>query len=420
MTARGLALDDGLAILDALTEEIWWRGRSKLLCHACDGLLPGMRFSATDEPKPVNPSNRRRVALSLTPDRDTMAWASAKGLELMLPAADVVRRAGDKIELCELASAAGVQTPVSVVIHGLDEATAARAWNGVRLVVQRPENDLTGSGTRFVDTPAALAALAGEWRGIDVKVSEHCAGLPLTVSGCVMPRTTLVSGISHQLVGFGRVTPLAAAHCGNQLLDDDELPAAVIAGSRTACARLGDELRAMGFLGMFGLDVLAEESTVRVIEINPRIQGVSSLLNAAERTVGLLPLPGAHVLAFLGFDGGHLRTTTLHAHGLSQVFMYARQHGSIGTTLPSGLFELVDGELRHLDATPRLDDVAGRQDAVLAWPFVERDDAVRPGTRMIVLQFGERVAPIDERREFLEWVEPWVSAFEERLGVGAG
>jgi hypothetical protein len=420
MAACGVELDSGLAMLEELTEEIWWRGRSKLLCHACDGLLPGMRFSAANEPTPARRGSRRRVALSLVPDRETAAWASAYGLDLMLPPAHLVQKAGDKIRLRELATAAGVRIPASTVIRGLDEAVAARLWKGARLVVQRPENDLTGGGTRFVETPAALAALGVEWRGADVKVTEHCEGLPLTVSGCVLPGSTLVSEISHQLVGFERVTALPAAHCGNQLLDDNELPSAVVSECRTACARLGDELRNIGFLGMFGLDVLAEGSAVQVIEVNPRIQGVSSLVNAAEQAAGLLPLPGAHVLAFLGADAGGPRTMTLRARRLSQVFVYARHQGTISTTLPSGIFELVGGELRHVDAAPRLDDVAGRYDAALAWPFVEAGDAVRPGARVIVLQFGERVAPVDDRRELLDWVEPWVTAFEDNLGLSAG
>jgi hypothetical protein len=420
MVACGVNLDSGLAELEALTEEIWWRGRSKLLCHACEGVLPGMRFSTAGEPAPARPTSRRRVGLAITPDRETAAWASAHGLDLVLPPAAVVQGAGDKTQLGELAAAADVRVPASIVIRGLDKAAAARSWKGTRLVVQRPENDLTGGGTRFAATPAALAALATEWRGLDVKISEHCEGLPLTVSGCVMPESTLVSGISHQLVGFERVTPLPAAHCGNQLLDDEDLPAAVVSECRRACGRLGDELRRREFLGMFGIDVLAEGPVVRVIEVNPRIQGVSSLVNAAEQAAGLLPSPGAHVLAFLGGNAGEPRTATLRSRGLSQVFVYARHRGTISATLPSGTFELAGGELRHVDAAPRLDDVAGLDDAVLAWPFVEAGDAVRPGARVIVLQFGRRVASVGERREFLDWVEPWIIAFEARLGLVAG
>lgn len=419
MAACGIDLDSGLATLEALTEEIWWRGRSKLLCHACEGVLPGMRFSATDEPAPARPGSRRRVALSIAPDGETAAWAAAHGLELVLPPAEVVRNASDKIGLRQLARAARVRVPASIVIRGLDEAAAARAWGGVRLVVQRPENDLTGGGTRFVDSIAALAALGAEWSGADVKVTARCEGLPLTVSGCVMPRGTLVSGISHQLVGFVRVTPQPAAHCGNQLLDDEELPAAVVSECRAACARMGDELREAGFLGMFGLDVLAEGSTVRVIEVNPRIQGVSSLINAAERAAGLLPSPGAHVLAFLGADAGDPRPAILPARGLSQVFVYARHRRTIGRTLPSGIYELVGGELRHIDAEPCLDDVAGRDDIALAWPFVEAGEVVGPEARAIVLQFGRRVAPVGNRRKFLDWVEPWIAVFEDKLGLSA-
>ena len=241
----------------------------------------------------------------------------------MLSPSEIVRSAGDKIRLLAFATAAGVPTAAATVIHALDEATAARAWRGMPVVVQRPENDLTGDGTRLIENRTQLAALGIEWQGFDVKISEYRHGLPLTVSGCVMPGETLVSGISHQLVGIRRVTKVWGADCGNQLLDDDELPAAVVSACRTACARLGDELRNIGFLGMFGLDVLADGSAVRVIEVNPRIQGVSSLINSAERDAGLLPLPGAHVLGFLGVDTLNLRTTKLRARGLSQLFIYA-------------------------------------------------------------------------------------------------
>jgi predicted ATP-grasp superfamily ATP-dependent carboligase len=417
--ACGVRLDSGLAMLEAATEEIWWRGRSRLLLHACVGVLPGMRFSSCDEPSSPGSSRRRRVALAIAPDLETTGWASKYGIELVLPSSEVMQNAGDKIVLGNLALAAGVGIPDFTVIRGLDGTAVDRLWEGVPLVVQRPENDLTGSGTRFVEDRATFTALCAEWNGVDVKVAEHCEGLPLTVSGCVMPNRTFVTGISHQLVGFNRLTPVSAAHCGNQLLADDELPEPVVSECRSVGARLGDELRNIGFLGMFGLDLLASASGVRVVEINPRIQGVSSLLHAAERAAGLLPTPGAHILGFLGVDANDTVTATLPPLSVSQIFVYARQVGKVGMTLPSGVFELVDGELCHVDVAPRFEDIVGRDDIALAWPFVQAGETVSPATRIIVLQFGRRVSSIDGSSELYDWVEPWIAAFENKLGLGA-
>jgi ATP-grasp domain len=416
--ARGMALLDGLEHLSKTVSEIWWTGHSQLLTAACHSTFEIFHHRPPPlSTPPVAHAGRQRVLLAFQPSEELERWAADAQVTLALPSRGVLRAAGDKIELLALAAGAGVQTPAALVVGDADPHEAGELWAraGERpLVAQLACDNLTGAGTRAVDGEQELARCLTEWRGERVKFAERLEGLPLTVSGCVTGEDVLVSSVSHQLVGYPRLTGMWGRHCGNQLVEDDELPPGVGARARGACTAIGRQLRELGFAGMFGLDLLASSEGVVLIEINPRIQGVSSLANWAEVAGGLLPLPCAHVLAFLDATPSASRLAPARLP-LSQIVLYAR-----GLTRPDGApelgrYRLIGGELAQIDGRMELPGLDAQE--ALVWPFVEPRTAPAPGSKLVVLQFARHVAPITAGRHLEDWTEPWLAATERAFGV---
>jgi hypothetical protein len=264
-----------------------------------------------------------------------------------------------------------------------------------------------------------LAGALDVWRGHDVKVSELVDGLPVTVSACVCADRIVVSGVSHQLVGYDQLTGGWGQHCGNQLLQLGDLPQAAVEAAIGSCLRLGEALRARGYLGMFGIDaIVAGGAAVQVIEINPRIQGVSSLLNRAELDRRVLPAPGTHLLAHLLGSAPAVRDAGWPRLPLSQVVLYARRRTTVAATLEPGIYGLGGaGTLRRVSAQPRVD--AANADCAAVWPFVRAGMSVDPDTRLAVLQFPRRVAPVTPERRLFGWAEQWIAATKRALTAPA-
>lgn len=264
-----------------------------------------------------------------------------------------------------------------------------------KAVLQIPQNDLTGTGTRLVADAAQLAAELTDWEGHPVKLAAFVQGLPITVSGVVLSDDlALASGISMQLVGYPELTPVWAAHCGNQLLDDAQLAAGAGLAARETCRRLGTALGRSGFRGMFGIDaVVTDAGVVVVLEINARVQSVTSLVNSAELASGLLPSPLLHVLAFAAAP--RPRSFPRFAGPVppfGQLVVGALQTGWVRTAPPTGRYQLTgpDAAPVRVGGTAPLGTLG--PDQALVWAFAEGGGRVREADRLFVIQTPGPVA----------------------------
>ncbi|MBB1247213.1 ATP-grasp domain-containing protein, partial [Streptomyces durbertensis] len=280
----------------------------------------------------------RTVAVAFAPEHGDHArdWSRQHGCPLLAPPAGITARASDKIDSLELLVEAGVAVPEHVVIPAERPRPAASYWpdGWEAAVLQRRENNLAGRGTVPVDTPEALPAALEAWAGHTLRLSRLVPGLPLTVSACAAADRTVVSAVSHQLVGLPELTPGWGTHCGNQLVDDADLPAPLLARVRDTARAVGDVLRRHGFRGVFGLDLVVDDrvddnGTPVVVEINPRFQTVASLAQAAESAAGLLPLLGLHVLACLLPELPPVRAVQGPVPQLGQLIVHARRPGHV-------------------------------------------------------------------------------------------
>jgi hypothetical protein len=408
--------------LRAVAPDLWWYDRSPFLSASARSALPWLRYEHRDHrreasaPTSAGPVHDGRVGITFAPEDGPGAWnwAASRGLRLLAPAPAAVVVAADKIDSLRLFERAGVDVPEPRVVLA-DPADAARCWaagGGRPVVVQRRINNLTGKGTRLVTGQEELRLALRDWRGERLRVSAYVPGIPLTVSGCVTGEATVVSAVSHQLVGLPELTSFWGAHCGNQLVGDGELPTGVGGRCRRVCERVGDQLGAIGFRGAFGLDLVATpDGAVVAIEINPRFQTVVSLVQAQETAAGLLPMLGTHALALLlpAVPARRVRTTALT---LSQLVVPATRPGVLESIPGSGCYRLDAGDLRPLGMRQLAELRPGE---ALVWRHALPGDRVRPGEELVLVQLPHRVAAIAERPTLDPNAQAWIDAISRNL-----
>jgi len=410
----GISLNDGLELLGKLTSEIIWYGKSLFLCAGCEQIFPNWRFYSTADEGFAEPTEKcressgRRVCLAFEPTTEVQSWAYENDAELLCPPRRLVRMIGNKQSLSSILHSAGVETIRSANYDKPDRRDAARIWAGFShspLVVQLPENNLTGMGTRLVTSQDELAQTLSEWSTSNLKISSYVFGNSLTVSGCVGPDATSVSGVSRQLVGLAPLTNIWGQHCGNQLLNG---PTSTLDKCSYICKLVGDELRRRNFRGLFGLDLVqTQDNEIVVVEINPRIQSVTSLLNVAESETGLLPLPGVHILSFL------LDSLSAYEHRskkclplLSHMLLYAHESGRVRQVPSLGSYSLGDGILVKESSHCRL-GLIGPGECVV-WPFVRVGEPLVRGTKLAALQL--RAPVVDDTNVLTAQARDWISA----------
>jgi len=226
--------------------------------------------------------------------------AEALGAKLLLPGSGLSGRIENKLNLTEIAGAAGVAIPRQqrVKIAG-PFADLLPDWPRP-LVLQSPRG-FSGKRTFCVATDADWAELNAELGGRPAKASEYIDGIPATVNAVVDAggRTVCTSAIV-QVTGLPTFTPFPLGSCGNDFtwrVGPD--PSEALAADADAIGRV---LAERGYRGHFGLDFVVGERTV-LIEINARLTASFALFAAWGPT-----LLDAHITATHGgrIDAGLL------------------------------------------------------------------------------------------------------------------
>lgn len=419
---EGVAAETGLRLLAGLVDEVVWLDHCPAVSASFQPAPAWLRHEPVSAWQPLPepppglrpcPPDPRRVCVSFAPEHGDNAriWARRHGYRLLAPDADVTAWAADKISATRLFAEAGVPVPPFLVIPATGREQAEAYWSGRwrRAVAQRAANNLIGRGTVLVDGPPGLRACLEAWPDEPVKLSRFSPGISLTVTACAGPDRTVVSAVSHQLVGLPELAASWGAHCGNQLVGPDDLPEGLYGQARAAAHRVGEVLRGRGFRGVFGLDLVEEGGRLEAVEVNPRFQTVVSLVQAAEGAAGLLPALGLHVLSFLlpalpPLAAGQLTPAMRH----SQLVVHARTDTVVRHLPPTGRYRgdgrTVSGPLHGPPVVSRLAD-----DEALWWA-VARSGPVTAGQELALVQFSRPVAGLEPRPRLLPGAAAWIAA----------
>ncbi|MEV5508125.1 pyridoxal-dependent decarboxylase [Streptomyces orinoci] len=420
---EGIAAETGQKLLAELLDEAVWLDHCAFVSASFGPAPPWLRHQAVSafQPLPVPPPGGppapprpRRVCVSFAPEHGPNArtWARDRGYRLLAPEPRDTAWAADKISALELFAEAGVATPPYVIIPASGRAPAGEYWNEDwrAAVLQRPENNLIGQGTRPVNSPAGLARCLDAWPDRALRLSRWAPGISLTVTACAGPDRTMVSAVSHQLVGLPELAAAWGTHCGNRLVRPADLPEGLYTQARAAARRVGEVLRRRGFRGTFGLDLVEDDGRLLAIEVNPRFQTVVSLVHTAERAAGLLPTLGLHLLSFLLPALPPPVARALPAGPLpGQLVVHAAEDATLRRLPPTGRYRR--GGQKLTDPLPGPLDLAGiGEDEALCWA-IARPGPVTAGQELALLQFGHPVAALEPRPRPGAEARAWLDAF---------
>lgn len=423
-TIDGTSLEEGIGLLEEVVDEIYWLDRSPFLAasaRSCFGAGRGLEVHSISPLSTVDGDGltmaaARAVCVAFAPEHGPSAgeWAAAKRLPLLAPDSAASAVAADKLDVLAVFADADIETPEFVRVPSDGRAAARQYWPDTweAVVVQRRENNLIGRGTRFARNHDELQECLDTWAGRELRLGRYVDGPSVTVTACVAGNTTIVSAVSHQLVGVPGLTTVWGSHCGNQLVAPTDLPDGAYENIRATAARVGDQLRRRGYRGVFGLDLVLERDRPLAIEINPRFQTVVSLVQAAEQRAGLLPSLGLHVLACL-LPELPVRTVVAPVPTLGQLVVHADRDRQLGTLPDSGTYRLgsgapVLGESRCLADLPA--------DHALLWAQTRPGAQVKEGDELMLIQLSEPVATLHAHPRLTPTAAGWVTAVSACLG----
>ena len=181
-------------------------------------------------------------------------------------------------------------------------------WNNEPFILQYNRAH-TGSGTHYIDSVETLQTLQETFPERDARVTAFISGPVLTSNNIVTPTKTMRGNINYQITGLKPFTDNPFATIGN----DWALPHSLLSDTalkqyETMVQAIGAKLRASGWKGLFGIDVIynKEEDVVYLLEINAR-QPASTTYESkmqigkyANRQIHAISTFEGHVLSLFG------------------------------------------------------------------------------------------------------------------------
>lgn len=166
----------------------------------------------------------------------------------------------------------------------------------------------TGDGTILIHNQEELSAIQAKFPERIARLSNYIEGPSFTVNVVVTAERIMMGNISYQITGLPPFTDNPFSTVGNdwalarKMLNEKDLTAI-----RSMVEKVGLKLKAEGWLGLFGVDVIREEKSGRIylIEVNarqPASTTFESSLQAERRKAGYSGLTTfeAHIRSLLG------------------------------------------------------------------------------------------------------------------------
>ncbi|MGF1426673.1 ATP-grasp domain-containing protein [Kitasatospora sp. LaBMicrA B282] len=335
-----------------------WADEFGVTCHALE-TVTGVRAAANsgswlDElvhrlPEPERHAWRGRE-LGLLPYMNLRPHAqdalARLGARLLLPAPDpVLPVLSDKIAQRAWFRSLGALTPHDTVVGELDHRALRRRFGEV-YVVQSPKGS-SGRGTHLVTGEEDLRRLAPAERWL---VSRYTEGTPINVHALVSGDGTVsVLRPSVQLTHVEGLGAPFGAYSGCDFEAPAALPPLALDRARDTVARVGAELAALGYRGLFGADFVVAGPTPVLLELNCRMQGSSWLLGELELAEQVVPSALRHVLERYG------HTTRAEPRldpvgGCQLVLRHTGPTARVAAAPTGGLHRLKDGGLHRCGA----------------------------------------------------------------------
>jgi hypothetical protein len=280
----------------------------------------------------------------------------------------------------------------------------ARRSLGLPFVIQRPFGS-SGIGTFFVNSEVELEQVRLSLGQSSVLVSKFINGISLNINAAVVGDQTLVDWPSVQLVGLPDCSTRREVYCGNDYSATKLLPAPMISSTQQCARQVGSWLHALGYQGLFGLDLIAEADTSKVyaIDLNARFQNSTHLLTQSHILSGRVPLPVLTVAWQLGLiDSDYLvnwQSEVFQEEGAQVIIHNLADRVTIvqGDLLP-GIYQISQAEISRMREGLSLLDTVAADEFVVTCAVPRLGTIVMPGAPLFKLMTRQSVYDLERRQ----------------------
>lgn len=150
---------------------------------------------------------------------------------------------------------------------------------------------------------------------------------------------------SLQFAGIECLTDEPFAYSGNDFGEVEEIDKDVLVSANHIVKAVAEKIRSWGYRGVLGVDLILNERGVWPLEVNPRMQGSTWILAAAQERAGQIPLCWRQVLDFTqgpstDFAPGELLATAGHL-----IFRWMGPSSGVRPSLRPGIYSFTQGRL---------------------------------------------------------------------------
>lgn len=145
-------------------------------------------------------------------------------------------------------------------------------WKKEKFILQFNRSH-TGSGTILIESNKQLEKIKNKFPEREARLAKYIEGPLFTNNNIVTKNKTLIGNINYQITGLQPFTDLPFATIGNDWgFPDKYLDKEQAKQYKKIVTEIGEKLRTDGWKGLFGVDIVIEESTGKLylVEINAR------------------------------------------------------------------------------------------------------------------------------------------------------
>ena len=167
----------------------------------------------------------------------------------------------------------------------------------------------SGNSTYFIKSRGDLEKLYKLFPNRQCKISQYIKGTTYTLNCVVLKNGEVITGsLSEQITGLKSATNNPNTTCGNDFSSPGSLKKARVKRIQEIARKVGKVLHKKDYRGLFGIDVIIENSSGRIyfIEVNTHQPASISFEAKLHRKIGKMPLLAYLMLDYMGCPTPHI------------------------------------------------------------------------------------------------------------------
>ncbi|MFW6134338.1 MAG: ATP-grasp domain-containing protein [Elusimicrobiota bacterium] len=224
-------------------------------------------------------------------------------------------------------------------------------------------------------------------------LEKYLKGYSVNINAVVGEEDVYMSPVSVQLIGINSITNGDFSFGGNDFSSASEIPIKIKTKIFKYTEKIGLWMKNKGFKGMMGIDYIIYDSDVFPVEINPRFQNSTSLLNILQIEKEEVPLVYRHICEFKNKYRKFKYNNNFYDLSGSQIILHNLENKSIKIkeSMKFGVYELDKGKIKYKRRGYSSVDLKHNNEFCICGGVPQKGILVRPGAPLIKIHFKKAV-----------------------------